>query len=58
MIHLHSCPKCLTGALYEHFGLDGLEKKCVNCGFIVCEVSLEMTSSKTSSETPVTVPAA
>jgi hypothetical protein len=55
MLHFNSCQKCLVGTVYEHDGLDGLEKKCVNCGYIVYEVTLELTSWKTSSDAAVNV---
>ncbi|MDG0868152.1 hypothetical protein [Candidatus Lucifugimonas marina] len=35
MLHFKSCPKCMNGSLYEHQGLDGPEKKCVNCAYTV-----------------------
>lgn len=35
MLHLKTCPKCLTGAMYEHEGFDGPEKKCVSCAYTV-----------------------
>ena len=50
MLHFNSCQKCLVGTIYEHDGFDGLEKKCVNCGYIDYEVSSELTSLKTSSD--------
>ncbi len=57
MLHFNCCPKCLAGTVYEHDGLDDLEKKCVNCGYIVYEVSLELTSLETSSYPAVIVAA-
>ncbi len=35
MLSFKSCPKCLDGSVYEHEGLDGPEKKCVNCAYTV-----------------------
>jgi uncharacterized protein (DUF983 family) len=35
MLHFKSCPKCLNGSLYEYEGIDGAEKKCVNCAYTV-----------------------
>ncbi|MCX8278113.1 MAG: hypothetical protein OTJ43_07570 [Dehalococcoidia bacterium] len=35
MLHFKTCPKCLTGAMYEHDGFDGLESKCVSCAYTV-----------------------
>ena len=35
MLHFKICPKCVTGAIYEHEGLDGPEKKCVTCAYTV-----------------------
>jgi hypothetical protein len=35
MLHFKSCPKCLTGTMHERSGLDGDEKKCVNCAFTI-----------------------
>jgi len=58
MLHFNSCQKCLVGTVYEHDGLDGLERKCVNCGYIIYELSLELTSLKTSSDAAATDAAA
>jgi|GEM_PF-901578 hypothetical protein len=57
MLHFNSCQKCLAGTVYESNGLDGVEKKCVNCGYIVYAVSPELTSLKTSSDAEVIVTA-
>ena len=35
MLHFKTCRKCVTGAIYEHEGLDGPEKKCVACAYTV-----------------------
>jgi len=39
MIILKSCPKCITGAIYTHEGLDGIEHKCVNCAYVVPSIN-------------------
>lgn len=50
MIYFKSCPKCITGAMYEHSGLDGLEKKCVNCAFVLYETAIELTPSNAQAD--------
>jgi len=51
MINFRSCPKCITGAIYEHIGLDGIEKKCISCAYIQYETVTELSSSETERET-------
>lgn len=48
MLYLKSCPKCTNAALYEHDGTDGQELKCVNCAFVVYDItSLAITTKST-----------
>ena len=58
MINFRSCPKCITGAIYEHIGLDGPEKKCISCAYIQYETVLELSSSKTERESLKLAPSA
>ncbi len=46
MLYFNACPKCVTGTIYKFEGIDGPEKKCVNCAFTT--YGDELTTSKNS----------
>ena len=48
MLHFKSCPKCLIGTMHERSGLDGYEKKCVNCAFTIYTDSNELSDERSN----------